>query len=131
MPKFSQRSMDRLYTCHPQIIELMEEGIKHFDFTVLEGHRGEEAQNQAYDEGKSQVRFPLSKHNRNPSCAIDIAPYPIVWTELRPFYYLGGFIRGLAIQMNIPIRWGGDWNGNFKVGDQGFIDLPHYELILE
>lgn len=44
------------------------------------------------------------------------------------WYYFGGYVCGVADEVGIPIRWGGDWNGNRKVDDQTFDDLPHFEL---
>jgi hypothetical protein len=36
----------------------------------------------------------------------------------------------MASSMGIKIRWGGDWNGDWKVKDNHFDDLPHFELIV-
>ena len=50
MPSFSQRSLDRLATCHPDLNRLFTEVVKHFDCTVLCGHRGQEEQDKAAQE---------------------------------------------------------------------------------
>ncbi len=39
MPEFSNTSKARLATCHPDIQEVMNEVIKYFDCTILEGYR--------------------------------------------------------------------------------------------
>jgi len=44
------------------------------------------------------------------------------------FFYQGGVVMGIAKQMEIPIRRGGDWNQNKQVPDPTFFDLPHFEL---
>lgn len=110
-----------------------------FDFTVLEGHRGEEAQNRAYAKGLSKLPWPRGKHNSSPSKAVDIAPYPIDWgdgeTPLKAeatrqrFCYLAGFVMAVALQREISLRWGGDWNGNRDTRDESFRDLGHFEIL--
>src|SRR5687768_11435850 len=77
MPKFSQASIDKLATCHPDLRVLFNEVIKHFDCTISDGHRGEAAQNKAFDEGKSKLRWPNGNHNKLPSMAVDVYPYPV------------------------------------------------------
>lgn len=85
MPRFSKLSRERLATCHPDIQAVCNELIKQYDFSVLEGRRGEQAQNLAYKRGTSQVKYPHSAHNKIPSLAVDLAPYPIDWDNISRF----------------------------------------------
>lgn len=128
MPAFSAASLRRLATCHPDIQRVMKEVIRVFDITVLEGHRGEEAQNEAFRTGRSTLRFPQSRHNHRPALAIDVAPYPIDWKDWRRFDLMAGYILGTASHMGIRLRWGGDWDSDHDMADQTFHDLPHFEL---
>jgi len=128
MPRFGARSLRELSTAHPDLQRLFHEVIKHFDCTVLEGHRGKEAQEEAVRTGKSKVHYPHGKHNATPSLAVDVAPWPIDWHDRLRFYYFGGFVKGVAEMMGIGIRWGGDWDSDTEVTDQTFFDLPHFEL---
>jgi peptidoglycan L-alanyl-D-glutamate endopeptidase CwlK len=128
MPKFGKKSMSKLETCHEDLQQVFYQVIKHFDCSVLEGHRGEELQNKYFDEGKSKVKFPKGKHNANPSNAVDVVPWPIDWDDTDRMYYFAGFVKGIAAMLDIPLRWGGDWNDNTEVKDTGFKDLPHFEL---
>jgi hypothetical protein len=50
--------------------------------------------------------------------------------EISLWYYWAGHVSGVAAELNIPIRQGVDWNGNRKISDQTFDDLPHVELKL-
>ncbi len=127
MPKFGRRSKKQLATCHPDLQMVLNEAIKFVDFSVLEGHRGEELQNKYYHEGKSKLKFPKGKHNQNPSLAVDIAPYPIDWKDLKRFGAVAFFIKGIAASHGIELRLGADWNGDFKF-TESFLDLPHIEL---
>ena len=63
MPEFGNRSRRMLTTCRDELRVLAEEAIAvGMDFTVLEGHRSAERQEQLYHDGFSRVRFPDSKH---------------------------------------------------------------------
>lgn len=134
MPEFGAESLKQLATLHPKLQEVLNEAVKYFDFAIIEGHRGEDAQNKAYATGKSKLPWPKGNHNKTPSTAVDIAPYPIDWSDrpdsIRRFCYLAGFILAIARQLNIPLRWGGDWNHDDDLRNEGtFRDWPHFELL--
>lgn len=129
MPAFGKASQEKLATCDPRLQKVFNEVIKHFDCTVIEGHRGEAAQNKAFAEGKSKLKYPQSKHNKTPSLAADVLPYPIDWNDTNRMRYFAGFVVGIAATMGIKIRWGGDWNQNTELKDNSFNDLPHFELV--
>ena len=136
MPKFGKRSLERLKTCHPNIIKVMEEAIKHYDFTVLYGTRTKEEQFELYKQGRTlkdgkwittgktvtnlDGTIKVSKHNHSPSLAIDIAPYPIDWSNLDRFKELALVVKDAAATVGVSITWGGDW--------KSFKDYPHYEI---
>lgn len=129
MPKFSERSLRLLSTADERLQRLFQEVVKTYDCTILCGHRGKEDQEEAYRAGKSKVLWPHSKHNRMPSLAVDVAPFPVDWQDLRRFYMFAGYVKRTAEQMGIPIRMGADWDGDFEIKDQSFHDLPHFELL--
>lgn len=126
---FSDRSKKALNTCDPKLAAVLEEAIKLKDFTVLEGHRNRERQQKMFRDGKSKLQWPNSKHNGIPAKAVDIAPYPIDWNNLREFDYLAGLVVGIGAEMGIKIRWGGDWDKDGELSDNSFNDLPHLELV--
>ena len=128
MPKFGRKSRKRLNTCDEDLIFLFEEVVKYFDCSVLEGHRGKRLQNKYFKEGKSKLKFPEGNHNKKPSKAVDVVPYPIDFNDRERMTYFAGFVKGMAAVLGIPIRWGGDWNSNTEVKDNNFDDLPHFEL---
>ena len=131
MPQFSKQSEDKLNTCHKDIQRVMREVIKQYDFTVLEGTRTQEQQMKYFAEGKSKLDGvnQKSKHQSNPSMAIDIAPYPIDWNNAKRFYYLAGLVLATAKAIGVQMRWGGDWDADGDFADQTFNDYPHFELI--
>lgn len=128
MPKFSAVSQARLHTCDPRLQLLLNTVIKTVDFAVLCGHRNEADQNKAFAEGKTTKEWPMSKHNRFPSLAVDIAPSPIDWKDTARFARLFGYIERVAEELGIKVRWGGDWNGNYRTADEKLVDMPHIEL---
>jgi len=131
MPKFSDQSLDKLATCNGDLMTLFKEVIKYTDCTILCGFRNHEDQEQAFKEGRSKVHFPNSMHNRYPSRAVDVAPYPIDWNDRERFYMFVGRVRGIADMLGIKIRCGADWDGDMNWKDQNFHDLPHFELVRE
>jgi len=131
MPKFSKRSEERLSTCHKKLQKVLNFAIKYYDFTVLEGHRNKEDQDEYYRLGKSKLQYPDGKHNSLPSKAVDLAPWPIDWEDHERFSMLANRIIGMGLAMGIKIRWGGDWNNNLSSKDQKFFDLVHLELVDE
>lgn len=146
MPNFSQKSSDRLKTCSYDLQVILNEVVKHFDITILEGHRGEFKQNQLLKDGKTQVKWPDGKHNSYPSKAVDISPFPVpekwgaltrnmtlkerdnAWKERLKFYQLASIVKFVADQKGIKVRWGGDWDGDGDYRDNRFEDLVHFEI---
>ena len=139
MPNFGVSSTKRLNTCHGIIKDILQIAIKYYDFSVVEGHRGELLQNEYFRTGKSKVEFPNGKHNKKPSEAVDVVP----WIRGKSCYgekecaYLAGIIEMAAHMVNqqrvykFRLRWGGDWDGDRDLTDQTFNDLVHFEIILE
>jgi peptidoglycan L-alanyl-D-glutamate endopeptidase CwlK len=125
MYKFGKRSRERLKGVNPKLINVLNELIKVMDVTIIEGVRTQERQNQLVKEGASKTKF--SKHITGK--AVDLAPYPIAWEDRDRFHYMGGMIRGIAKQMNVKIRWGGDWDNDGDTRDNSFDDLVHVELV--
>ena len=130
MPKFGKRSKQRLQGVDSKLINVLNEVCKYFDITVIEGLRSQERQNELVAQGKSKTKF--GKHVQGK--AVDIAPYPIDWNARDDFHYLGGFVLGIASQMGINVRWGGDWSDSSlsqnrrTTKDNNFDDLVHFEL---
>jgi peptidoglycan L-alanyl-D-glutamate endopeptidase CwlK len=125
--RFGTSSLKRLWTCHTSLQTLMNKAIKKppFDFCIVCGHRGRREQKSCVSRGTSGLKYPQSKHNKKPSLAVDIAPYPIVWENEGQFIQLGKYVKKIAETMGIDVVWGGDWSQE-KNGTNR--DLPHFEL---
>lgn len=126
MPKFSKTSLERLNTCHEDIIKVCTELIKQYDFSVICGHRSQEEQDKAFKEGNSKLRYPHSKHNTKPSLAADLVPYPLNWDNIDRFKEMWIRFDTLAKylkecgEIKSDFIWGGSW--------KSLKDYPHIEI---
>ncbi len=125
--KFSQRSEDNLKGVHPDLVKVVRRALQlsDIDFTVIEGLRTKERQNQLYVLRKTKTLN--SRHLTGH--AVDIAPYPLDWNDIEKFGKLAKAMFAAAKELKIPIRWGGDWNRNGRSDDETFYDGPHFELL--
>ena len=98
--------------------------IQIMDVTIIEGLRSQKRQDELVKKGASKTKY--SKHITGK--AVDLAPYPIDWKDRERFHYMGGMVRGIAHELDIKIRWGGDWDGDGEIKDNSFDDLVHIEI---
>ena len=124
MPRFGKRSKQRLKGVDTKLVNVLNELIKIMDVTIIEGLRTQERQDELVAKGASKTRY--SKHIQGK--AVDLAPYPIDWEDRERFHYMGGMVRGIAQELNVPVRWGGDWDSDGEIKDNSFDDLVHVEI---
>lgn len=130
MLKYSEKSHAQLLTCDSRLRVLFTKALENgYDHTILEGHRTKAMHDEYLRRGVTKVTYDKTKHSFLPSLAVDVAPCPINWEDSKAFYHFAGYIKGLAHTMGIKIRWGGDWDSDFDLNDQKFMDLVHFELI--
>lgn len=139
MNTFSEVSKQRLAGCHRDLRTLFAHVIQDYDCTIVCGHRDQAEQDKAFAEGKSTKKYPNSKHNHNPSLAVDAAPFEpgngIDWSP-RQMAFFAGYVKGKADQLykigtiSHKIRFGIDWDSDNDIDDETFIDAPHFEIVL-
>lgn len=115
-------SHKRLATCHMDLRSVVELAARDFPIIVLCGFRNQADQNAAFERKASKLKWPDSAHNKRPSRAVDLAPAPLDWSDLRRFDAMGQAVLAAAEKLGIEIVWGGNW--------KGFPDRPHFELAL-
>lgn len=141
---------DRLVGVHPTLemfIRLLISKLEtHWpEWQVLCGWRNQADQHAAFISGHSGVDWPNGAHNHmvkvdNPvedgpvmlpdSLAVDLSPYPYdAGKDERRLYLVAGYAMRLADERGIKIRFGADWNSNFRVNDQSLHDPWHFELV--
>lgn len=120
----SNRQLD---TCHPKIGKLIREvdrrlsklRVQRLDISAVCGHRGQAAQEQAFAAGNSDKHWPDSRHNTLPSTAVDVTPYPQMWSDPELLMLLIGFILAVSVDLDIEIEVGALWHKR---------DRPHIQL---
>lgn len=133
MNHFGTNSQLQLATCDKRLQQLAAAALAVGpDFSIIEGFRNQEMQHRDFLQGKSKLDWPRGRHNSQPSRAFDFSPYPEDWGEGQlphaRFALIAGIMLACAAQLNIKIRWGGDWNRNFDPRDETFLDWGHIEL---
>jgi len=120
MYRYGKRSMMNLSQAHTDLQRLFAKVIQHRDCSIIEGHRGMANQNKMFAEGKSKLKWPMSKHNTMPSYAVDVLFYPFTeWDDHKSWYEFVHFVQGVAVGMDIGVINGGlSWGWDF----------PHWEL---
>ena len=114
------RSRQRLQGVHPDLVRVVERAIQltPIDFTVVEGLRTADRQQQLKEAGAS--RTLRSRHLTGH--AIDLGV--LVDGEVRwdwPLYHkIAAAMKAAATELKVPLEWGGDW--------RTFKDGPHFQL---
>jgi peptidoglycan L-alanyl-D-glutamate endopeptidase CwlK len=116
-----QRSRERLKGVDDRLIKVVERAIEitEVDFTVLEGLRTPERQKQLVNEGFSQTL--KSKHLTGHAVDLGALVNGVVSWDKEPYYKIEKAMKQAANELNIKVRWGGDF--------KSFFDAPHWELI--
>lgn len=137
MPEFSETSKAKLRECHRDLVRVFNEVVKRFDCVILEGFRGKEDQDKAFRDGHSKLQWPNGKHNRIPSIAVDVAPYPTdfkgwddEWKKRAQLYFFAGYVMSIAATLSVNLVWGGDWSRTGDYTQNKFDDLYHFEVVL-
>lgn len=138
MPSFtSERSLRVRGEISPGLGSVVDSAIIHVDFSLICGSRDLQQQQRMFYEKKSKfdgIKLK-SKHQvteEDPLAhAFDFIPAPFTHWHDRPiFTHYAGFFLGIGWEKGVELRWGGDWDSDFRWTDQTFHDLPHIEEIL-
>ena len=135
MYSFGKRSKEALNTCHPDLQTVLHRVIQHMDFSVIEGLRTTEKQQEYYDNGKSQLdginrlSWHQDRFGDGFSRAVDIVPFADGKQQWEDY----GLYRRLAKLMfnewqellklgrvNHRLEWGNHWTS--------FQDRPHWQI---
>ena len=123
MTKFvlGAKSLQKLEGVHEDLVKVVKRAIEltDTDFTVGEGLRTKERQAKLFAEGKSKTMN--SKHLTGRAVDLWVLKDGKVTWEKAAYDNLAPFVKQAAKELEINIRWGGDF--------LNFYDGPHYELV--
>ena len=130
MNRFGKRSRANLSTADERLQKVAHHVLMIKDHSVIKGHRGKDEQDEAVRTGNSKVSWPMGKHNKVPSLAIDVQTYPRPEGQAlrEDQLYLLGLYKGVGEMLGIPIRTGGDWDRDGEIADNNFDDFFHVEI---
>lgn len=150
------RSLSRLVGVEPRLVQVVMRAIKLTtqDFMVLEGVRSDEQAWVNWGKGRTKeecvragvnpkyaspgaakvtwLRNPLATKHRKQADgfghAVDLVPFPVDWNDLSKFDAIANAMLAAAKELDVPIRYGGDWDGDGNRREKGETDSPHFEL---
>lgn len=147
--QLSEKSLAELNGVHPDLVAVVQRAIQltRQDFAVHDGLRTIEEQRKLVASGAS--RSLASRHLTGR--AVDLVPVingKLRW-EWTPIYLIADAMRTAAQELNVQVRWGGNW-GNLtassrippedlvdnyvdsrrKQGKSAFVDGPHFEIMV-
>ena len=117
----SKKSKEKLEGIDMRLVRLVEQAITEteIDFTVLEGLRTPERQQQLVNDGFSQTM--KSKHLTGHAVDLGaIVDGKLSWDK-KHYPAIAVAMKRAAADQNVKIRWGGDF--------KSFFDGPHFELM--
>lgn len=130
MPSFGKASKERREMLCKDLKALVDEVIKHYDFSIIETFRDKETQERYYRNGATKAHFGESAHNYHPSFALDFAPWPCPKKQVNGVVQIDSdspewqiavnIFKQTAKELNIGIICGADF--------KSFKDLMHIEL---
>lgn len=142
MPRFSNRSLDSLRGVHPTLVAILKEAITDtpVDFTIVEGLRTTERQQQLYAQGRTTAGVRVTnadgvRHVSNHQAkadgyghAVDLYPYVdgrvhVTGDDVPEWLrQIARHIQHIARRHGAAVTWGGDW--------ASLRDYPHFEISL-
>lgn len=136
--KLGIQSLARLDGVHPDLVRVVKRAIEitSVDFKVIEGVRSYARQKKLYAQGRTPpgrvVTWKMkSKHLIQADGyghAVDLLPAPYDWKEEEPFDRVAIAMVKAAGELDVKIRWGGNWDGDGRPHEKGETDGPHFEL---
>lgn len=155
----SKKSMEGLHPYFIRVLNKaaeMADPAKGEDFTILEGGRTKERMMETWGQGRNASELarwsiPASyakpsipkvtwlnnpfmsnhrKHDDGYFHAVDIAPFPIDFKDVKKYVKLYTLIMGAARVLGVHLRSGMDWDEDGHLMEKGETDLGHFEIIL-
>ncbi len=122
---FGKRSKEVRATISDNLVLLVNKLADLYNISLISGFRDEEEQDQLYKKGVG-LPWPTSKHNLLLSRAVDLAPYPLDWSnitrqDIEQWNMILGAATAIAKDAGFEIRLGKNFSNR--------VDYPHIELV--
>lgn len=142
MYTLGSKSLSKLVGVDNRLVECVKLAISitECDFSVTDGLRTAEQQNELFKKGASKKDGYIDKSFHQTGFAVDLVPYingQLRW-EVKPCMMIADAMRTAGEKLGLNIRWGGTWtiitNDDDDIEDlviknpTRFFDGPHYEL---
>lgn len=132
-------SLQRLEGLDPRLVAVVKRAIQlsKQDFLVVEGVRSPARQAELYAQGRTKpgnvvTWVRVSNHFTDAKTglgsAVDLCPFPVDWNDPSKFLAIRAAMYQAADELDVALRWGGDWDCDCKFREKGETDLPHFEL---
>lgn len=117
----SKQSLDKLQGVDERLVNVVKRAIEltQIDFKVLEGIRTKERQEELFAKGTTQTMN--SKHLVGRAVDLGALYNNTISWDKNHYHIIAKAMKQAANELNISIRWGGDF--------KSFFDGPHFELI--
>lgn len=147
---------NKLDGVHPDLIKVVRRAseITTTPFTVIEGVRSPERCYELYGKGRTAaqcraagvptkyanpaarkvtwLKNPLNskhcKHKDGYGHAVDLFPAPYSWDNVEPFEEVAKAMYQASSELDIDIKWGGNWDNDDKWHERGEYDNPHFQI---
>jgi len=132
--QLSERSLNNLKGVTPRLVAVVKRAIEitQQDFVVIEGLRSQARQDELWAQGRTKpgpiVTWTKSASTHGTGRAVDIAPYPVDWSDTRKFDAIAAAMFAAAAEQGVKLRWGADWDQDGIPRERGESDSPHFEL---
>ena len=150
--KFGATSLKRLEGINPRLRRVVDRALEvaEEDFMVIEGLRTKEQAWANWGKGRTAaqcqaagvptkyaqpsaakvtwLKNPLNSKHISGN-AVDLAPSPLDWNDLKRFDKMASAMFKASAELQIPIRWGADWDNDGVFREKGETDSPHFELV--
>lgn len=150
--KFGATSLKRLEGINPRLRKVVDRALEiaEEDFMVIEGLRTKEQAWANWGKGRTAaqcqaagvptkyaqpsaakvtwLKNPLNSKHISGN-AVDLAPWPLDWNDLKRFDKMASAMFKASAELQIPIRWGADWDDDGVFREKGETDSPHFELV--
>lgn len=131
---FSAEGEALLAHLHPTMLRVVRRAMSYqaMDMKVITTLRTPDEEAVKVAQGRSATMN--SKHFADANGfarAVDLAPFPVDWTDAKRFGILMGLMLAAAVEEGVKIRCGGNWDGDNDFHDNTPEDTGHFELLDE